>query len=165
MATYFSIRERILARLAAICGTLSGIHGVLRWDARGTTAVEHLDVLILPQDDELLGESLGNAYAVTTRMLPVLIGINIAAGAEAAVSDTLRNAWLADIQAAVLADRSLTEPAGGPRLALDVAATMLQAPEEFGGLIDTAVVVAVEYQTYTNNPTAGPGITAVAIDP
>jgi len=162
MPTYLTIRERILAQLAANLTTSlsTSAHAILRWDARGGTKPVHTDVIIVPQDDEVQGESGGHTYAVTTRLMTVVLDAVLFPGAAAGNTDTLKNAWQGALITGAMSDRTLT--ASSTRLALDVQANTMAAPELVDGAVEAAVIVAIEYQTYSADPTAGPGITASA---
>lgn len=94
-----TVRERILRDLHAALAAVSGVNSVSRFDAERGPALGHLDVVIIPDDDQATQNSTGRS-SIT---LPVFLDIHLQRSAdEPETYDELVSRWIGLIEAAAV---------------------------------------------------------------
>jgi hypothetical protein len=185
MPEYLSIRERIERQLVLVLQAAPGVNRVFRWDGRGLRdpetglatdasggrlSMQVGDCMLIPLDERAEEGGEGNV-GYTLKTLPVDVQMKVAAADDDAEAEaTMINRCLLNLETALMVDPGVTErhnsaSGGDIILAIDMRTTgNYQAPREVGQR-ETIVALALEvtYQHQRNNPAAGPGITARAV--
>lgn len=176
MPNNLSIRERIERRIIAIVQAISGIGTVYRWDGRSLRdpssglgvnssgekiMLGHLDAVVFSDDESAAPGGLGNG-GFTDKTLELSVQVNVQLAEDDTDSDAACvNRWALFLETALTADPRIT--ASGVRLATDSRITRIENPPVTETQPETMVIVRMEanYTHYRNDPSTGPGITAV----
>tara|TARA_Y100000310_G_scaffold196868_1_gene196946 strand:- start:712 stop:1209 length:498 start_codon:yes stop_codon:yes gene_type:complete len=161
MAETLSVRERIERRVLALVGAISGVGTVSRFSEFGNPT-GHLDVVLIADDEDAQPGGHGPTD-ITTIQMTLVAELFIAQpqnGTEETTAFVISR-WVRNIKAAILADPTLIEVATSEPLAnwlRYVGLDRLSLTEHQSEIV-VPIVFEIEYDEYTQNPDAAPGVT------
>ena len=161
MSESVAIRERIEREVKATLEGMTGVGTVYRWTGRANINLQHLDAVVIPEEDAIEDGAQGDTGWLH-KALSLMVAVVLMPDEEATENHcALRNRWQARLEQAIANNYEMTETATSKRLAVDTSFQSVDAPDIIDGALTVALRVIVHYEHPRNDPYTAPGVSAL----